>query len=73
MAVKLYYRINATNPPVASQDAVLARPLSMLEIDGNMKALANAFAQNDTTIEEIYVALDGKASFGSCWKLSIES
>lgn len=61
MAVKLYYRINATNPPIPAQDTVLARPLSMLEIDGNMKALANAFAQNDTTIEEIYVALDGKA------------
>ena len=61
MAVTLYYRINATNPPIPTQDTVLARPLSMLEIDGNMKALANAFADNDATIEEIYIALDGKA------------
>lgn len=61
MAVTLYYRINATNPPTPTQDTVLARPLSMLEIDGNMKALANAFADNDATIEEIYIALDGKA------------
>lgn len=61
MAVKLYYRINATNPPLPTQDAVKSAPLSMLEIDGNMKAIANAFASNDTTIEEIYVALDGKA------------
>lgn len=61
MAVKLYYRINATNPPTPAQDTVLARPLSMLEIDGNMKALANAFADNDVTIDEIYIALDGKA------------
>ena len=61
MAVKLYYRINATNPPVPAQDTTLARPLSMLEIDGNMKALANAFADNDVTIDEIYIALDGKA------------
>lgn len=61
MAVKLYYRINATNPPVPTQDVVKSIPLSMLEIDGNMKALANAFEANDATIEEIYVSLDGKA------------
>ena len=61
MAVKLYYRINATNPPIPAQDTIKSAPLSMLEIDGNMKALANAFADNDATIEEIYIALDGKA------------
>lgn len=61
MAVKLYYRINATNPPIPAQDTIKSAPLSMLEIDGNMKALANAFADNDATIDEIYIALDGKA------------
>lgn len=61
MAVKLYYRINATNPPLPTQDVVKSAPLSMLEIDGNMKALANAFIDNDAAIEDIYVALDNKA------------
>lgn len=61
MAVHLYYRINATNPPIPTQDAVINVPLSMLQIDGNMKAIANAFADNDTTIEDIYIQLDEKA------------
>lgn len=53
MAIKLLYRIDMVNPPVPAAAAVKSAPLTMLEIDGNMKAISNAFDSTDDHFAQV--------------------
>lgn len=52
MAVNLYYRIDATNPPIPSSNVVLGVPLSMLQIDANWKSVSDNLNNHDNTLKE---------------------
>ncbi len=76
MALNLYYRINSTNPPIPTRDVVLSRPLTMEEIDGNMKAIDQGFESQNMTIESLQELVNNKAptdrpSFSGYIKLPI--
>lgn len=61
MSIALYYRINATTPDQATTTTVVNRPLTMLEIDGNFKSIADAFVDTDSAITTINTTLSTKA------------
>lgn len=65
MAIALHYRkhlsINELEPHMAESDHVLGRPLTMLEIDANMKTIDLAFDKNEDDHTAIYKEIAKKA------------
>ena len=63
MALSIYYRktFNPEELPFAKSDVVLDRPLTMLEIDANMKTIDMAFDSNQEKLDDIHHLLDTKA------------
>lgn len=58
MAIKLLYRIDMVNPPVPAVATVKSAPLTMLEIDGNMKAISNAFDSTDDHFAQVDAVIE---------------
>lgn len=61
MAVNLYYRIDAKNPPKPTSNVVLGVPLSMLQIDANWKSVSDNLDSNDEILKEHGELIDTKA------------
>lgn len=63
MAISIYYRktLNPNELPFAKSDVVLDRPLTMLEIDANMKAIDLAFDKSAEDLGNLEAVVDDKA------------
>ena len=64
MAINLIYRLNS-NPNVPNGNITANGPLTMEQIDGNMKSISNGFDDVDKQFTQVEVALANKADINN--------